>query len=91
MMNREATSLRELYVEVAVVRAIEEIAEAVSSTEAEQEAERALEMQLKAAAHASYRRARGALATENEFNEMVWPSIDADLKREVKALMAMVK
>jgi len=91
MLHSEIVALRKLYAEVAVARAIEEIDELFNLTDAEQEADRQIDAQLKTEAHACYKRARGLLATDGEFDEFVWPSICADLKREVKALMELVK
>ena len=89
MLRREVVALRELYVEVAMARAVEEVDQLFTSTDAELEADRKLEEEIKAEAHTCYLRVRSLLATEEEFNTFIWPNVRDDLKREIKALNAM--
>ncbi|HEX5733356.1 MAG TPA: hypothetical protein VF131_11030 [Blastocatellia bacterium] len=91
MQLKEARALRELYIEVATARAVGEVDQLFTSTDAELDADRKLEEEIRAEAHACYQRVRNLLATTEEFENLVWPSIKADLMREVKALIAMVK
>jgi hypothetical protein len=89
MQSSEKKALRELYLSMAVGRALEEIDAIFNCAEEERERDHELEAELKQEARAAYGREREqALANDDEF-ELVWGTIREDILREVRALEAM--
>jgi len=90
MKFEEIKALRELYVAIAVSRAIDEIGEPWLQSEDDRIAEKRLAEQLQADAYLQYQQQRGPGASDAEF-EYVWLLVRDDLVREARALEAMRK
>lgn len=87
MKADEINAIRNIYIGLAVSRALDEIGEPCALGE-ECESERLLAEQLRADAFFHYHQQRGPDASDLEF-DWIWLLIRDDLVREAKALEAM--
>ena len=89
MRRSEVRAILDVYLGLAITRALEELDALFNLSEQEQEHDRELAAELKEQARSVYAEERALLASDEEF-ELVWGVIRDDLMREVRALEGMV-